>query len=285
MDAQIQVQHASISRAQPSAMSRARLLIREKARNLARLICWRTLEPRITLSSGITVTLKSESDWEIANEVFLRHDYDDPIDRAFLCQDGTEPIRVLDLGANVGFFSLRCIDRYAGAPRQSHSLELFAVEGSPSVSAELEKSLSIYRGSAGISVNVTQGLIGRRSGKGMIYSSLFHSCTNTVVPHGGKTSKNILLGRHAEGSKYLDLDELIPAPRPVDLIKCDIEGSELEFLQNYESLLRRARLLVIELHPLQCDVSACREILSAYGFRKERTIKCLPTHSLEVYGR
>jgi FkbM family methyltransferase len=228
--------------------------------------------------------MTSDSDWEVANEIFVEKDYDSAIEQALCRRDSMDPIRVLDLGANVGFFSLRCIDRYVAAEPRS-SLELIAVEGSPSVFVDLERRLSMHRGTRGISLTVRQALIGRRSGKGMIYSSLVHSCTNTVVREGGKTSGNILLGRHAEDSAYLDLDELIPPAGPVDLIKCDIEGSELEFLQNYESLLRRTRLLMIELHPGYCDMRACRELLDVYGFCKVRTIKSLPTHSLEMYAR
>lgn len=259
-------------------------LILHKIKTVARLICWRTLQPTMTLSSGVVVKVRSESDWEVANEIFLDRDYDDAIERAFLRRDSTDPIRVLDLGANVGLFSLRCIDRYVSAepiPR----LELIVVEGSPSVFADLEDRLSTHRGTRGISLTLRQALVGRRSGKAMIYSSLFHSCTNAVVRKGGKTSANVLLGRHAEDSEYLDLDKLIPSSGAVDLIKCDIEGSELEFLQNYESLLRRTRLLVIEFHPGHCDASACQELLGAYGFCKLRTIKSRPTHSLEMFSR
>jgi len=228
--------------------------------------------------------LKSESDWEIANEIFLQGDYDDAIDQAFLSNGSTGPVRILDLGANIGLFSLRCLDRHASAKLQRR-LELIAIEGSPSLFVELKQRLANYLDSRDLSLTAKQGLVGRRSGKGMIYSSVFHSCTNTVVRPGGKTSTNILLGRHAEDSAYLDLDELIPPGGAVDLIKCDIEGSELDFLQSYETLLRRTRLLVIEFHSRFCDVNACHALVGTYGFCKARTIKTLPTHSLEMYTR
>jgi FkbM family methyltransferase len=228
------------------------------------------------------IKLKSESDWQVANEIFLEKDYDEAIERAILRRDRMGPVRILDLGANVGFFSLRCIDRCVNAEPRPR-LELTVVEGSPSVFVDLSDRLSSHRGRGDISLTVRQALVGRRSGKGMIYSSLFHSCVNTVVREGGKTSGNIFLGRHAEDSEYLDLDELIPPPAVVDLVKCDIEGSELEFLKNYEGLLRRTRLLVIEFHPGHCNVEACHELLDAYGFYRLRTIKSHPTHSLEMY--
>lgn len=263
--------------------TRARSLILQKMRAAVRLIYWRALQPTVTLSSGIAVALKSESDWEIANEIFVQGDYDEAIAQALRCRDSVHPVRILDLGANAGLFSLRCVDRYL-IDRASSGLELIAIEGSPSVFAGLQQRLAGASGHQNMSLTARQGLVGRRSGKGMIYSSVFHSCTNTVVREGAKTSRNIFLNRRAEDSKYLDLDELIPPAAAVDLIKCDIEGSELAFVQNYESLLRRTRLLVIELHPGHCDVETCRELLDAYGLRKVRTVKSRPTHSLEMYA-
>ncbi|HXM40083.1 MAG TPA: FkbM family methyltransferase [Bryobacteraceae bacterium] len=283
MELGLQGAQARIPHPQLSATIRAPSLVLRKVRMLVRLICWRTLRPTVRLSSGIVVTLKSDSDWEIANEIFLQRDYDEAIDEALLRPESVEPVRVLDLGANVGFFSLRCIERYVNAQPQAR-LELTLVEGSPSLFADLKERLSGFRSADGISLIARQGLVGRRNGKGMIYSSLFHSCTNAVVREGGKTSGNIFLGRHAEDSEYLDLDELVPTEGIIDLIKCDIEGSELEFLENYVSLLRRTRLLAIEFHPDHCSAGACHELLDEYGFIKVRTIKNHPTHSLELYA-
>jgi FkbM family methyltransferase len=284
MELEIQDAPSRLPYGQLSAMMNAPAIVLRKINALARLVCWRMLKPTVTLPSGIVVALKSESDWEIANEIFLQGDYDEAIDRALLSHDGVDPIRILDLGANIGLFSLRCLDRYAGAKPQS-TLELVAIEGYPSLFVELEERLAPHRGNGVASLVAKQGLVGRRSGKGMIYSSVFNSCTNTVVREGGRTSKNILLGRHAEDSAYLDLDQLIPPAGAIDLIKCDIEGSELDFLRTYEGTLRRTRLLMIEFHPGHCDVGTCRELLEAYGFCKVRTIKTRPTHSLDMYAR
>ena len=39
------------------------------------------------------------------------------------------------------------------------------------------------------------------------------------------------------------------------LLKCDIEGAELLFLENYEDLLGKVRNAVFELHHEQCDTN------------------------------
>jgi len=126
--------------------------------------------------------------------------------------------------------------------------------------------------------------VGRRNGKAMFHSSWFSSCTNRVSG-GGKISRNPLLNRYAEECEYIDLEKFLPAECPLDLIKCDIEGSELEFLQTYPDLLRRTRNVVIELHPFHCDAQACRDLLVSSGFVQQRIIKSFPTHALEMYCR
>jgi hypothetical protein len=51
----------------------------------------------------------------------------------------------------------------------------------------------------------------------------------------------------------------------VDLLKCDIEGAELLFLQSYPDLLRSVRAVVMELHPGLCDANECLRLLAEYG--------------------
>ncbi len=78
---------------------------------VVRLLCWRILQPEICMHSG-TATVRSDSDWGVANEIFVHGDYDRAILQAIRPDGQVEPLRILDLGANVGFFSLRCIDLY-----------------------------------------------------------------------------------------------------------------------------------------------------------------------------
>jgi FkbM family methyltransferase len=229
-----------------------------------------------------TATVRSDSDWGVANEIFVHGDYDGAILQAIRPDGQVEPLRILDLGANVGFFSLRCIDLYllTNPPRP---LEVFAVEGSPSLFADLERRLSgsEYKN---VTLLLKNGLVGRRTGRAMFHSSWFSSCTNQVS-RDQKVSRNPLLNRYAEEGEYIDLEQFLPARCALDLIKCDIEGSEFEFLQNYPDLLRRTRNLVIELHPLHCDAQACRNLLDSFGFVQQRIIKSYPTHALEMYYR
>ena len=92
-----------------------------------------------------------------------------------------------------------------------------------------------------------------------------------------------MLNRRAEVSQYVDLDELV-GPGPIDLIKCDIEGSELEFWRVSPDLLGRTKMLVIEFHPNACDASHGRRLLESYGFKYVNTIQEHTTYSLETFA-
>jgi FkbM family methyltransferase len=254
--------------------------LQKKIGELARLACWKFLTPTIRLTSGVSVPVQSQSDWVIMNEVMVNGNYDTAIGQAFSSGKDGRQVRVVDLGANVGFFSLRCIHFYI-AQQKRFPLQLFAVEGSPVLLPDLERRL--LSPVAGIKINLRCGLVGRRFGEGMIYSSVFNSSVSAVVKSGGKVSRNPLLNRRAYVSQYIDLEELV-GPEPVDLLKCDIEGSELEFLRNYPDLLRRTRSLVIEFHPNKCDEKQCRMLLDSYSFRHVNTIEDDPEYSLETFA-
>ena len=47
---------------------------------------------------------------------------------------------------------------------------------------------------------------------------------------------------------YVDLDSVIPEHRQIDILKIDIEGSEYELFENYASIFRRAKIVLIEIH-------------------------------------
>ena len=68
------------------------------------------------------------------------------------------------------------------------------------------------------------------------------------------------------------------------LLKCDIAGAELLFLENYEDLLGKVRNAVFELHHEQCDTNKCRKILLKSGFR-ETVLRATPTFSVNFMTR
>ena len=241
---------------------------------------WRRLRPTTISRTGLPLTLSSSSDWDVFAEIWVSGEYDEPIQRALNKPRATDPVRIVDLGANVGLFSLRCIElRNRGALGQS--LEIVAVEGVPRVFRTLTCNLDAQR--RDVSLSLYLGLVGERSGSAHIYDGSYAGA-NAIVSANGRTSILPLRGAHAVASTYLDLDSILSPESQIDLLKCDIEGSESVFLRTYPHILARTRLLVIEFHPTHCDIAECRRSLATSGFEREKILRTSPTMTLEMYA-
>jgi FkbM family methyltransferase len=207
-------------------------LLPSKIKSFLRSWIWKELSPRWTTQSGVEVYIQSPADWVLYNDIFVDHEYDKPIKDCFSSTE-ENPV-ILDLGANVGFFSLRVVDLLRRL-ESTVKPKIIGVEGSPRVYKDLLartdqpplRDLAEYH----------LGLVGHRSGHGTIHSPRFHAV--------GSTSEEA--GRHSYKQKYIDLTNIIPN-KDIGLIKCDIEGSEYHFVQNYKDLIYRSNLLVIEVH-------------------------------------
>jgi hypothetical protein len=71
----------------------------------------------------------------------------------------------------------------------------------------------------------------------------------------------------------------------IHLLKCDIEGSEQMFLENYPDILAMTDAVVMELHPELCDVQHCRQLLNDAGLEHAMTIRDMPDQSVEYFVR
>lgn len=233
---------------------------------------WRTLKLQYVLRSGINVVVKSPADWVIYNEVLVNGEYDSAITHA-IERSGDDEIRVLDLGANVGYFIFRCADLFF---QNTHSkrLSIIAVEGAPGAAAELSHRIGsevLLRDH----VRVIHGLVGERSGSAYISDSANH--------YG-----NSIADRQAFGSAevtYVDIATVIGLETKIDLLKCDIEGSEFIFVKNYPDLLSRVSTAVFEFHKYGEDVEELRLLLGSYGFQRRAILREAPLFSIEVFDR
>jgi FkbM family methyltransferase len=241
---------------------------------------WSSVDLAHTFESGITVRVKSLSDWWVFNEVFVDRDYDPAIDLLLeRIEAGTAPL-ILDLGANVGFFCARVIDRLSGSGVAGH---LVIVEGSPAVYRDLESRLE-HMHSDLVTVTPVNGLIGAREGFGTI-SEVDFGARNTVHPEHNSGIKPISEMAHHK-VPFVDLTGVIGPQQRISLLKCDIEGSEESFLENYAAdLLSRSDVAVFELHRTLCDVSRCLAILEEAGLRVVTSIDQADDTSLTLLVR
>lgn len=202
---------------------------------------------KFTLASGVHVEVLSHVDWCLYNDIFVDGEYDEPIEMLVsLARDGRDELRILDLGANVGFFLLRVLDRL-GVEGLRPKVFVGAVEPDPSNITEMKRRVGEQEAywAGRCRIHLVRGLAGKRQGSAAFQQThSYHA--GRIVESSEESSRNDLQ------LEYIDLDQTF-GEEPWDLVKCDIEGSEGQFVESYPHLLSRAGMLAIELHHGQCD--------------------------------
>ena len=211
-----------------------------------------------TLPSGVIAEVGDRCDWAIYNDVFVVGEYDRAIAAALETRAKEEPLRVVDLGANVGYFLLRLLDkmRTTGSGLKAEGL---ALEGAAETYAKLVARVGHYPELSG--VRLQQRLAGLRSGTAYIDS--------------GENSAGATVGDRPKGGsavEYLDLEPCLEAYSTIDLVKCDIEGSEETLVRTYPHLLDRVKHLVIELHPMYCDTAFVKQAITRSGLVMQTSV-------------
>lgn len=237
---------------------------------------YKSLGLECTLRSGITLQVASKGEWWIFNDIFVNGEYDVPILHVLENRPPLRPLTVLDLGANLGFFMLRVVDLI----RQKHPdcrVDATMVEGSPKVFDELGKRMR-SQNLPEAEFRMVQGLVGSRTGSARLQESALH-VKNTIMSDGNRDGN-----RDGKNIQFVDLGALMEQVEEIDLLKCDVEGAELLFVENYESLLGKVRNAVFELHHEMCDTKKCREVLLGCGFQ-ETVLHATPQFCVSFFTR
>jgi FkbM family methyltransferase len=226
-----------------------------------------------SLPSGVGIRISRYGDWIIYNEIFVNGEYDAAIRKAIETSSVAGTFRVLDLGANTGFFALRCVDQLRRYRSDLGALVLTLVEAHPLLIEELRIRVTIENHlSPSDEVRIIHGLVGERVGE-----AIFYDCT--VFPSFPSAS------RSGPRVRYVDLDRLLASDPKIDLLKCDIEGAELSFIRNYGEILRKTRVAVFELHHDTCDTALCRKLLKDLGFDNSAILRHGPLNSIYCVWR
>lgn len=160
----------------------------------------------------------------------------------------TYPKRIIDLGANYGYFSILC--QIVAEYRRESVTKFTLVEANASILSALKKNLAEF----GIRENSFK---------------LFHGLAGpTKKERFATNSKNHLMSSvdRVKGSfvDFIDFnDKEFSDP---DLIKIDIEGSEFELVKNYKPWLRQAKYIIVELHGSAKENSGVLDDLESVGF-------------------
>ena len=160
------------------------------------------------------------------SEIFIKQEYLEFIP--------DEPIsRILDIGAHYGYFSLWLQSRHPEI-----ELSSLMIEPSPSCARSLHNlaNQEILDGR----FSYLQRAIGLPDSESSPFYDRSHMAGSRYSL--SQSEKAIQVQNLSEA----DLVEKLEAP--YDLIKCDIEGSEWEFLNNFQNLIKKSKYLLLEWH-------------------------------------
>jgi FkbM family methyltransferase len=250
-----------------------RALAPESLKNRLRKFVWMRLNPSWRLNSGLIIRILNYNDWIIYNDIFVDGEYDAAInDLLHDTRNWSRPVQVLDLGGNVGFFTLRLAHLFLRGERTNFRVTM--VEGSPATYAELLERLGANKEQLRDRVTTVPGLVGKRTGEGQIGQGVAHG-ENTIL---GDASRGVQVS-------FVDLEKVVATWQRIDLLKCDIEGAEELFLGNYADLLARTDRAVFEFHHDKCDIARCRRLLADAGLDPAKTIREFGHCSVELFLR
>jgi FkbM family methyltransferase len=176
--------------------------------------------------------------------------------------------RVIDIGANIGVFSLWAERRGA--------IVRAAYEPGPDAFAALQRNV-----------------VGRRVD--VVHAAVVGAATNGSIDlflHGERSTRNTVLGREIGSGEDLTQRVSVPAvpisdvlAEPCDLLKIDCEGAEFDiFAAATDEDLRRAARVVLEFHRLVGDPETLIERLRDAGFDARIMAGADPDESFGVIG-
>ena len=174
--------------------------------------------------SGATVLVRHRTpDVAALGEVFYEHQYEPPADVAAVLHSLRRPLRIVDLGANIGMFDVFAMLRFPGA-------QITAVEPDPANVSILRRAMA---------------------GNGWSWDVVEAAASNEVgqIPFAAGRFTTSRIERGGEPVTAIDAFSLLD---DVDLAKIDIEGGEWAILADPRTAALTAKALVLEYHPYLC---------------------------------
>jgi FkbM family methyltransferase len=206
------------------------LQVRLALSKAGRLVCRRPRTVQIDLKPlGRLVHLRSHTtDVSVLAELIVHHGYD-----CILPHLDAPPRTIVDLGANIGLAARWMLQQWPDA-------RLIAVEPDRANAAMLYRNLMPFEDQ----VRVHQACIGATERTGRLVHS-GHAWTCHLA--------NVTTASQAPDSRPVDvisMQRLLAetSVSDIDLLKCDIEGTEQELFASCAGWIRRVRLAVIECH-------------------------------------
>lgn len=161
-----------------------------------------------------------------------------------------------DVGANIGFFTL------AAARLVGETGKVFSFEPDAETAVRLRSNAS-HNGFAWVSV--IEAALWSRAGE-----VSFATADASVSPDHGVGRVTKIAESHSIAVAATTLDDFCKDHAAPDLLKCDVEGAEVEVLRGAAHLLRDHHPAIIcELHSSECEAGVC-DILTQNSYRVKR---------------
>ena len=226
-----------------------------------------------TTSTGMRILIKSEMEWRIYNDVFVDGDYDEVILK-LIAKTQQKNYTILDLGFNVGFFTLRLV-HLALAKSNHNNFRIQGIEASEELIKESQQRInSLDLSKDKFKIKLNRGLIGQVDGQGTFYHFKDHGLSSVFRKNG-----------KAETIPFINISHLISDWEQVDLLKCDIEGSEFEFIKNYPDILKKTNLAIFEFHTEFCHYEDCIKLITLSGLIQRQIIRRSSHSCIELFWR
>lgn len=212
---------------------------------------WADLGIRIRVAPKLNATICFPDSAESFREVFIEREYE------WIEKIPFPSTRWLDFGCNNGYFSL-----YLTALNQranpAAKIEALLVDGDARSGRAIEALREANAAMAG--VKFREAVVGPAT----------KSVTFAIIPgmraHVGDDDAAVA----HRTVPVLSQDEIMRLlPPPYDFVKADIEGSEIDFLENYPTILRETKRLIVEWHswnPRGVSLENFRKQLTSVGF-------------------
>jgi FkbM family methyltransferase len=227
---------------------------------------WRFLNLGIQKTNyGTRLNIASFMDHLVFKEIFTDKIYDEFIIRALKKgSNENEPKRIFDLGANLGFFTVRCCEIW-NQLGTNVNLDFVIYEPSENCIGRLKENLKGFDQKT-FSFDIRNKLVGKKNGWDWFIEDKDHHLGQCISNEIEKTGH-----RYSRRISYHDLSQDLESSR-IDLLKCDIEGSEVEFLKNFSLSLGKVCSIIIETHGQTAKDFVCRT-MKEIGFNSLQTME------------
>jgi len=223
--------------------------------------------------SGIRYRARRVDSLALASEMF-------DSDKVYSASDLPTNIRTFaDLGCNVGYFTCWLCDQF-----KTRKVKGLMVDANTDAVEDAKWQVAANRLN---DVHVLHGLVGTagKDGQATFYLHAANVCS-TAVP------SDDALRQHFTWTQIqvpcLSVEENwrnLIGDMPCDLLKVDIEGSEMDFFRAETSFLKRVQTIVVEWHKWQVSFAEMEKLLAGQSFALKSVVREDPKYGTAVFSR